>query len=331
MWLKNRISVCAVIFLCSLYATAQTRGKDTLLSQVRGQVFLPNGRPAGPGIQIQLLPGSGGVSQEVQTDSTGKFMFQALSPVRYTIRAHMTGFLDATEEFDMSVEASHYSHLTLRPDGAVSPAPPAGIVSVLPSDMPDSAKAEFNAGYEIVATGKDLGKAIPHLKKVTDSYPKYAPAYLLLGTAYARTDRLDDAIAPLQKAIQLDPKSADAYTVLGGIYNGQKKFPEAEQNLTKAVELAPTSFDAQYQLGRAYLAEQKAAEAQQHLDAALKTNPNSAEAHILMGNTMLRLRNAEGALKEYQEGVRLDPKGPMAEPAKQMIGKIQTALAAQKK
>ncbi|MGZ4788321.1 MAG: tetratricopeptide repeat protein, partial [Terriglobales bacterium] len=93
----------------------------------------------------------------------------------------------------------------------------------------------------------------------------------------------------------------------------------------------PASFDAQYQLGRAFYYQRKASDAHQHFQAALQLNPDSAEAHIMMGNTMLRLRNAEAALKEYQEGVKLDPKGPMAEPAKQMIGKIQTALASQKK
>ncbi|HVZ15920.1 MAG TPA: tetratricopeptide repeat protein, partial [Terriglobales bacterium] len=241
-------------------------------------------------------------------------------------------YMDASADFDMSIMASAYAPLTLRPKpGTEGNQPVSGLLAVLPSDMPENAKSEFNEGYNIVASGKDLEKAIPHFKKVTDAYPKYAPAYLLLGTAYVRTDKPDDAITPLQKAIELDPKSSDAYTVLGTVYVGQKKFPNAEQSLSKAVELAPTSFDAQYQLGRTYFAEQKWPEAQQHLAAALQSNPNSAEAHIQMGNTMLRLRNAEGALKEYQEGVRLDPKGPMAEPAKQMIGKIQTALAAQKK
>ena len=325
------VYTAALLLVASVCATAQVGGKDSFVSQVRGQVFLENGRPAGQGIQVQLMPGSGGVSQEAQTDSSGKFFFAGLAPVRYTIRVHMTGFNDATEEFDMSVESSHYSHLTLRSTGDSSAAPPSGIVAVLPSDMPETAKTEFNAGYQVIVSGKDFGKAIPHLKKTVEAYSRYAPAYLLLGTAYARTDKLDDAIPALQKAIELDPKSADAYTVLGGIYNGQKKFPEAEQNLTKAVELAPNSFDAQYQLGRALYYEQKAPEAQQHLQAALQADPNSAEAHIYMGNVQLRLRNADGALKEFQEGVRLGPKGPMAEPARQMISKIQTALAAQRK
>jgi Flp pilus assembly protein TadD len=322
-----------VIFVVgSTLSFGQARAKDGVtVSQIRGVVSYPNGTPVENAI-VRLMPSAGGISQEVRTDKSGKFEFPSLSPTRYTVEASFPGFYNATQDFDMSIMASGYAPLSLRPKPGTEPAgPPSGMIAALPSEMPDAAKSEFNEGYNIFTSGKDIAKAVPHFKKAVELYPKYAPSYLLLGTAYLRTDKPDDAIPQLQKAIELDAKSADAYTVLGEIYNVQKKFPEAEQNLTKAVELSPTSFDAQYQLGRTYLAEQKAPEAQQHLEAALRANPKSAEAHIIMGNTMLRLRNAEAALKEYEEGVRLDPKGPMAEPAKQMIGKIQTALAAQKK
>jgi len=319
-----------LLFLIPTLAVAQVGAKQSTICFIHGQVTYPNGAMA-ENVIVRLMPSAGGISQEARTDRSGKFEFPNLSPTRYTVVATLPGYFDSSQDFDMSTQSSGYAPLTLRPKPGMENQAPSGVLAVLPSDMPEGAKNEFNEGYNIVTSGKDIGKAIPHFKKVTETYPKYAPAYLMLGTTYIRTDKPDDAVAPLQKAIELDPKSVDAYTVLGTIYNGQKKFPDAEQNLSKAVELAPTSYDAHYQLGRTFLAEQKAPEAQQHFDAALKSNPNSAEAHIMMGNTMLRLRNAEGALKEYEQGVKLDPKGPLAEPAKQMIGKIQTALAAQKK
>ena len=322
----------AILHIPLLFATAQVGAKEgVVMTQIRGQVFYSDGRPAGEGIRVVLEPSAGG-ERELQTDKQGKFVFEGLSPTRYTVRVEMPGYIGNTQSFDMSVMSSAYATLTLRPVPAAGASVPAsGVVSVLPSDMPESAKNEFHAGYTIITSGKDYGKAVPHFKKVTEAYPKYAPAYMLLGTAYAQSGKDNDAIAPLQKAIELDPKLGDSYTVLGRIYNQEKKYPEAEQNLTKAVELLPTSYDAQYELGRALFFQQKAVEAQPHAEAALKTNPNSAPAHVLMGNILLRERNAEGALKEYQEAVRLDPKGPMAEPTKQMIDKIQTALKTSKK
>jgi tetratricopeptide (TPR) repeat protein len=309
----------------------QVGSKDgVVLTQIRGQVFYPDGRAAGDGIRVTLEPSAGG-ERETQTDRQGKFTFEGLSPTRYTVRVSMPGYQKAEQSFDMSIMSSAYATITLRPVPGSPNAPPSGILSVLPSDMPEAAKEEFNAGYAIIVSGKDIGKAVSHFKKVTEAYQKYAPAYMLLGTAYAESGKDNDAIAPLQKAIELDPKLGDSYTVLGKIYNKQKKFAEAEQTLSQAVKLTPASYDAQYELGRALFFQQKAPEAQPHAEAALKTNPNSAPAHILLGNIMLRERNAEGALKEYQEALKLDPKGPMAEPTKQMVDKIQTALKASNK
>ena len=326
-----------LVFLLFLSSSAFTQisQKTYTILEIHGLVLLPSSRSAGAGVQVQLLAAGGGISQEITTDSTGKFSFPSVSPVHYEIRAHLPGYIDADSgDIDMSMSSSQYIVLALRADPRAPNVPPegaGGMISALPSDMPEAAKTAFNEGFAIVTSGKDLDKAIPSFKKAIDLYPKYAPSYLMLGTVYAHTNHPDEAIAPLQKAIELDPKKDDAYTQLGTIYNGQKKFPEAEQNLSKAVELAPTSFDAQYQLGRTYYAMQKPADAQQHLSAALQANPKSAEAHIVMANVMLRLRNAEAALKEYQTGVDLDPQGPMADGARQMIAKIQAALAAQKK
>jgi len=325
----------AVLAIASLFfpvlSIAQVGAKEgVIVAIIRGRVTYPNGA-AVEAADVRLLPSSGGVSQQVQTDKSGKFEFPNVSPTRYTVVAHVFGFTDASQEFDMSIMSSAYASLTVHPSSENGHAAPSGVLAVLPADMPESAKSEFNEGYNIVVSGKDLSKAIPHLVKASQEYPKYGPSFLLLGTAYARTGKIDDAIPKLQKAIELDPKSPDAYIMLGDIYNAEKKFPEAEQNLTKAVEIAPTSFEARYQLGRTYYYLQKPQDAYQQLQSALQANPRSGEAHIMMANVMLRLRNADGALKEFQEGVKLDPKGPMADSARQMIDRIQTALSAQKK
>jgi cytochrome c-type biogenesis protein CcmH/NrfG len=46
-----------------------------------------------------------------------------------------------------------------------------------------------------------------------------------------------------------------------------------------------------------------------------------------MGNIYLRHRDANSALLEFKESLRLDPEGPQSKSVKEMIEKIEKALA----
>ena len=52
-----------------------------------------------------------------------------------------------------------------------------------------------------------------------------------------------------------------------------------------------------------------------------------APVHVLLGNIALRRRDVPGALKEFQEYLRLDPKGPMADGTRAMVKKLQDGLS----
>jgi hypothetical protein len=64
---------------------------------------------------------------------------------------------------------------------------------------------------------------------------------------------------------------------------------------------------------------------------AIQLRPASAGEHLLRGNVLLRKRDATGALKEFQDVLRLDPKGPMAAPTTEMINRIENVLKVVKK
>ena len=134
------------------------------------------------------------------------------------------------------------------------------------------------------------------------------------------------AFITLEKAISLDPKLSDAYLELGAVYNQTKDFPKAETALTKGLELSPDAGGGHYELAKTYWAMGRWQDAAPHATAAVASLPNLAPPHVLLGNILLRKNDLAGALHEYQEYLRLDPNGSMAQGTRDMVEKVQKAL-----
>jgi cytochrome c-type biogenesis protein CcmH/NrfG len=60
---------------------------------------------------------------------------------------------------------------------------------------------------------------------------------------------------------------------------------------------------------------------------AVSAMPKLAAAHVLLGNIDLKKRDASGALREYEEYLRLEPEGPMAPEVRKMVTKLRDGLA----
>jgi len=63
---------------------------------------------------------------------------------------------------------------------------------------------------------------------------------------------------------------------------------------------------------------------------ALALDPNLAAAHLLKGNLLFKVRRAADAQHEFEEYLRLDPKGQYADQTRALVEKIKKALAGQK-
>ena len=89
------------------------------------------------------------------------------------------------------------------------------------------------------------------------------------------------------------------------------------------MELKSDVAQGQYELAKTYWATGKWQEAEPHAQKAVAIEPAMAPPHVLLGNIALRKQDPLGAVKEFQEYLRLDPKGPMAAGVSQMIQKIE--------
>ena len=152
---------------------------------------------------------------------------------------------------------------------------------------PGFAEAHVSLGL-ILARHKQLGKARTQFEdalKLQGTSPAAAYSHYLLARVLAEQHQPDSAVKELQCAVKLRPRFAEAYLSLGSIYKSLNRQEESLNAFTKATELAPGNPAAQYQLGSALLRNGQANAAVVHLREALKLQPNdrATMTHLCQG------------------------------------------------
>ena len=82
--------------------------------------------------------------------------------------------------------------------------------------------------------------------------PNYAPAYNLLGYAYAYLNNFDEAIANIKKYAFLCPDQSNPYDSLGEIYLNMGRYDEAITEFNRSRQMRSDFTFAAIHLGQAY-------------------------------------------------------------------------------
>ena len=323
------LSVIMMLPVAVPFLQSQGRGRESRMScTINGQLRYPDGSFADH-IIVRLRSDTVAFQSEAQTDTAGKFVFGGLGPTRYRLTIEGQGLRPVEKYIDVSVSATDYEVLTVYRDREPAPnaVPPEGASASIDADIPAAAKREYDAAKKSLDQ-KDPDAAVKQYRRAIQLYPKYAAAYLDLGLLHLDMGKFDDAQSELQSANELNPNHPGGFLALGALLNRQKKFDDAEKALTHGLQLNPEVADGQYELAKTYWAMGKWQEAEPHAQKAATLAPTMAPPHVLLGNIALRKQDTAGAVKEFQEYLKLDPNGPMAGGVKQMIAKIE---ASQKK
>lgn len=327
------------IYFFALLTAAFLVSMDVNAQQIEGEVRYPDsGQPV---LEAHVeCSGTGGISSQM-TSRNGKFFFR-VSPGTYYVTVTYPGY--QTEQRNVTLtdtRASEYLFIKLRPvPGAAKAAKP----STIDSNVPAQAQTEFDKAEAALAQGKkeSVAEAIRHYQQAVKLYPNFVQAQLKLGTAYMDLGDWDKAEQTLKKTVELEPKAVNAFFALGEIYLRQKKDEEAEKVLLQGLQMEDRSFQGHLTLARVYLdmasrikdeaqARPSLEKAYDHVNQALKLNADLAAAHLLKGNLLLRVRRAADAQHEFEEYLRLEPKGAFAEQARGTVEKIKKALESQAK
>ena len=297
------------------------------------QVRYSNGAPGPRGLHIRLESPEAGSAGDCETREGGRCTFTVASNGVYMVRMSEQGFKDVSVRVELIGNTRGYATLELKPNpkeastvtGEAAPAGDPNLVSALDLNVPENARQEFEKGQSALK-GNKLDESISHFRKAIKLYEPFPQAYTLVGTAYMEKKEWKEAEKALQRATSLDSKSADAYLALGAVLNQTKEYPRAEVALLHGLELNPEAPGGHYELAKTYWELGRWQEAAPHARKAVSLTPDLASPHVLLGNVLLREHNAQGALHEYQEYLRLDPNGSMAEAVRNMVEKLQKAI-----
>ena len=309
--------------------------------QIQGTVRYGPAQKAAQGVLVRCS-GTGGTNEHL-TDPNGRFYFR-VSPGHYDCSVRVPGFREEYKSVDLiDTQSSEYMDFRLKEEGENKPGSSSATKSIEP-EIPAKARDEFAKGSAAIAGGKkeNLEEGVVHLEKAVGIFPQYLQAHLMLGTTYMDLQQFDKAEQALKKMISIDPKTANAQFALGEIYLRQKKDEEAEKILLQGLQVEDRSYQGHLTLARVYvdMAAKIKDEAQnrplrvkayEQVNESLKYNADNALAHWIKGNLLLSVGRDLDGQHEFEEYLRLDPKGPMAEKAKTLVERIKKALDSAKK
>lgn len=317
-------TVLALLLLTAVEVRAQ-RDRDTYnpnntTFEVAGQVNLAGQNTPIRDIQVRLERFSGGIVDQMATDPRGRFRFANLQRGYYRVIINASGYSPSQQDADLTLLFRAFLLFSLvRNDGSSTAKP---IPAIIDSRIPEGAREEYARGRAALSKDNRAG-AISHLKKALSLHAQFFEAELLLATVFMDRREWSEAEAALNRALQIKPEDPTALMALGEVYWRQKRYEEAERNLVAGLQLDEKSWHGHFTLARLYWEKGEVMKAAPEVGHTLKLKPDFAEAHVLAGNILLRLNQPQRAQIEYEEYLRLAPKGEYANEARELIDKLQ--------
>jgi tetratricopeptide (TPR) repeat protein len=318
------------LILLAAASVAGQRDRDTYNPgnqsfEVSGQVNLSGTNEPALNIPVRLERFSGGLIDQINTDSRGRFRFPNLQRGYYRVVVNAPGFYPTQQDADVTQLFRIFLVFELAKERRNSVATLADLTDVVDARVPSEAREKFVQGRTALAK-KNYQDAIPYLEQANAIYPNFFEAHLLLATALVDLRQWEKAEPVLQRALELKPENAGALISLGEVYWRQKRFKEAEETLLAGLKVDDKSWNGYFNLGRLYWDVGNTAKAGAAIGRTLQLKPDFAEAHLLAGNILLRVTQPERALAEYQEYLKLSPKGEFAPQTRELVLKLSKAI-----
>ena len=316
------LPVLVAALLLAIPAFAQT-------GNLTGKVVDTDGKPMN-GVTISI--DRQGVTQhyETKTDKNGNYVHAGLPTGQYKVSVVKDGkplmALDGRVNFGKDAKLDFDLKDAAAANAAAGNAEEQKKKIAEEKAKNEAIKASFESGRTAMAA-KNYDEAIRLFKEAAEKDPTQHVIYANLADAYSQSKKYDDAAAAYDKAIELKPDEAAYYNNLGIVLANAGKIDEATQKLQKAAELNPAGAgQSYYNLGAVLTNKGKSKEAGDAFKKAIELNPQMAAAYYQLGISYFGQQDTiPQAIPVLQKFLELQPTGPDAEAAKQLIEAAKAA------
>jgi tetratricopeptide (TPR) repeat protein len=284
---------------------------------IQGEVVTSN-RVATP-ILVRLFKGTMPIQQTL-TDDRGKFKFRKVDPGSYTIHAECDGYYpqdvsvqvsDATQPVNISLEAVHND-----------PAFTSSFNPFREFEIPRQAKKELE---EAMRDQKSplCGKALPHLQKAVELYPRYGEAFTEIGRCYLLRNNPAAAEEAFKKAIQFTPEIYPSVN-LATLYVNQGRLDEAQDLITRLLPKNQAQGDLYGALARIYFAKGRIRDAELAGLEAHARGHQSADVHLILAKIYEDQHNRSALMTQLLTYLDENPRGAPADQVRKQLRDLQT-------
>ncbi len=127
---------------------------------------------------------------------------------------------------------------------------------------------------------------------------------------HVKASKPDLAIEECEKALHLDPLSFVAFVNLGAAQEKKDRLDLAAANFKRALNIHPGFAEAHYGLGRVYYRMGELGQAAERFDKAIQLHPDFAQAHNNLGVVHLDQKDHQRAIFYFQKALSIKPEDP---------------------
>jgi|HubBroStandDraft_1064217.scaffolds.fasta_scaffold18075_2 tetratricopeptide (TPR) repeat protein/transglutaminase-like putative cysteine protease len=179
-------------------------------------------------------------------------------------------------------------------------------------DLPDSDSAEANhleAAARDDLTRRDVQGAVTSLYRSVSADPKFARAWVFLGTILISQKQMDAGMDAFHKAMAAAPAQAAIPKVLAFGLMADSKFEDAIPIWQDYIKAHPADADGQGNLGNCLVNLKRYSEAATAFEAALKINEKRADMQAQLASAYLLGGDREKAGSAFGKLAAVDPQG----------------------